>query len=182
MSRWTLAATAAAALFPACAGAGIALPISQYAVTTVVTELNDPGGNCPFEVVGQVRTGVATLKGLGVAWALTLFAPTESPPYDLNTINCTFSLLPTGPTFAGSPPTAPYNAKATCQSSAPGTHAVDFAFSNNPAGTPPTSSTVTYVPVSGRDDELRFDSHNVAVTYQGYYLCSVGFQTVLLRI
>jgi hypothetical protein len=170
------------------AAMGQTLPAGQYNAETQFTGLVDPAGLCASTViVGSVTGGVATLNdpgatgsALGNAWSQTQVQTATSSPYTASTISCSFSALPTAASFTGSPPSAPNNGVGTCIDSL-NSLTYTLTTSNNAGGSPPSSSTATFLPVNGKDDGLRLDQSNGALAVGGNTVCFISTQTVLLR-
>jgi hypothetical protein len=177
LRTWLIAA--AAVLAPAAAGA-VTVPAGQYGVTNVVTGLNDPHGICaPIITVGFVTGGVATLNGLGLAWTSTRVVVNTAPPYGVSTWECSYTPLPTAASFTAGQ--APSNGSASCKQDGVGGGKLTYTVSNGPTDFGTATSTITVLPVSGKNDSLRLDATNVVVSTGATELCAINIQTVLVR-
>jgi hypothetical protein len=185
----TASAVAVAALVSTSAMAQVVsanLPAGQYDSTTQFTGLVDPAGLCASTViVGSVTHGVATLGGLNHPWTQVQVQTATASPYAATTISCSFTKLPPATKFTGSG-TAPggwsalNNGTGTCTDSANGL-TYTLTTSNNPNSSPKSTSTITFLPVNGKDNGARLDQSNGALAVGGSTVCFISTQTVLLR-
>ncbi len=180
-----LAASMAALLSTASFAAGPVITAGQYATTTQYTGLIDPDGVCAgITPVGAVTTGEATVKGLGLPLTQTINNPSPTSPYGVGYIQCTYAPLPAATAFkaaTGGGYTASPTAATVTSCNASNGISYTLTSSNNASASPPTTNTITILPVLGTLSSFKQTATYSTVAIGGATICYLSTDTVLSR-